>query len=56
MSATPKDVEVGARAIIVTNGWKRLLRSPGLYQMDIWERAKRQSRAVIEALEKEAGR
>lgn len=50
MGATESDVEKGARAIMLTNGYERFLTVPGLYSLPIWRRAKRQARAVLEVV------
>ena len=55
MNVTEADVERGARAIMQANGYERFLTAPGLYNLPIWLRAKRQARAVLLAA-REAGR
>ena len=50
MNVTEADVEKGARAIMRANGYERFLTAPGLYNLPIWLRAKRQARAVLEAM------
>ena len=50
MNVTDADVERGAVAIMRANGYERFLTASGLYNLPIWLRAKRQARAVLDAI------